>query len=242
MALTATCTLEARNNILTRLCMENAVHVCFSGDRPNILLLTALMPAKIDDWRPYLDEDISIERTLGVSTERRVYFCRSIEMACRLYEYYEDSLGNCAYFDPCGKLVPANRIIAMFHSESAESVKKAVCESLGDPNGIVRRVFATQSLSMGIDCPNIRHVVHWEVPRTLETYYQEIGRSGRDGAPAVATLLYRTGHLNDRFCSLSVQDFSANTSNECLRAKLMNYLVSVLMRKSRGHCCSVCNS
>ena len=58
-------------------------------------------------------------------------------MACRLYEYYDDVLGACAYFDSKGKLVPSNRIIAMCHSESAESVKKAVSESLADPNGIM---------------------------------------------------------------------------------------------------------
>ncbi len=121
----------------------------------------------MEKWSPYLDKDISIIRTLGVSVERKVFFCRKIEMACRLYEYYEDSLGNAAYFDPSGKLVPANRATAMFHSESAESVKRAVCEALGNPDGVVRRVFATQSLSMGIDCPNIWHVVHWEVPRTM---------------------------------------------------------------------------
>ncbi len=64
-------------------------------------------------------------------------------MACRLYKNYEDSLGNAAYFDLSGKLVPAKRVIAVFHSESAESVKRAVCEALGNPDGAVRQSFAT---------------------------------------------------------------------------------------------------
>ena len=163
-------------------------------------------------------------------------------MACRLYEYYDDVLGARAYFDPNGKLVPSNRIIAMYHSESAESVKRAVSESLADPNGIIRRIFASQSLSMGVDCPNIRQVIHWQVPRTLEAYFQEVGCAGRDGAPAAAILLYSSGMLKDTFCSLSVQDFRTNPTNECLRGKVLNYFsISYDSENLDRNCCSVCS-
>ena len=65
-----------------------------------------------------------------------MFFCRMIEMACRLYEYYDDVLGSRAYFDPKGKLAPSDRIIVMYHSESAELVKKAVSESLAGDEAI----------------------------------------------------------------------------------------------------------
>jgi len=170
-----------------------------------IFLSTKLMPAKVDEWGPFLYEDITIVKTLGVNVERKVFFCHTIEMACHLYEYYDDVLRARAYFDPNGKLVPSNRIIAMYHSETAESVKRAVSESLADPNGIICRIFATQSLSMGVDCPNIRQMIQWQVPRTLEAYFQ-VGCAGRDGAPAAAILLYSSGMVKDTFSSLSVQD------------------------------------
>lgn len=76
-------------------------------------------------------------------------------MACTLYEYYEDGLGDCAYSNLQSGPAPSNSIFAMYHSESASSVKTAVSDSLLDPNEVVRHVFATQSLGMGIDCPNI---------------------------------------------------------------------------------------
>ena len=59
---------------------------------------------------------------------------------------------------------------------------------------------ATQSLSVGIDCPNIRQVMQWQLPRTRQLYYQTLGRAGRDGVQAEVTLFYSTLMLKDKFC------------------------------------------
>ena len=45
----------------------------------------------------------------------------------------------------------------------------------------IRVVFATVAIGIGVNIPEVRHVIHLEVPRTLESYYQELGRAGRDG-------------------------------------------------------------
>ena len=83
-------------------------------------------------------------------------------------------------------------------------MKKAVLESLANPDGIVRRVFATQSLSMGINYQNFRCVYHWGIPRSLEQYFQQVEREGRDGSHSQSC--YSVIHnLNTNFvCSLQL--------------------------------------
>src|SRR5215831_7351508 len=61
---------------------------------------------------------------------------------------------------------------------------------VGDSRPEVDRIICTSAFGMGLDVPNVRLVIHWQHPSSIEDYLQEFGRDGRDGKPSVAVLLY----------------------------------------------------
>jgi RecQ family ATP-dependent DNA helicase len=64
---------------------------------------------------------------------------------------------------------------------------------VGDSRPIIDRIICTSAFGMGLDVPNVRMVIHWQHPASIEDYMQEFGRAGRDGKPAVAVLLHSEG-------------------------------------------------
>lgn len=89
-----------------------------------------------------------------------------------LYEQYKDVYSGVAFFD----------------SDMSDTDKETVLQGFTD--GSIRIVFATSAFGMGIDIEDIRVVVNYLISETVEQYYQEVGRGGRDGNPAYGYLLY----------------------------------------------------
>lgn len=107
-----------------------------------------------------------------------------------LYEKYKDVYEGVAYFD----------------SDMGDGDKDTVMQGFSD--GSIKIVFATSAFGMGIDISDIRVVVNYLISETVEQYYQEVGRGGRDGQPAYGYLLYtnqskrgRRMLLNQTLCS-----------------------------------------
>jgi ATP-dependent DNA helicase RecQ len=106
------------------------------------------------------------------------------------------------------KLKDAGLSVVMYHAGMSDSIRiKAQDEFM---SGRKQMIVATNAFGMGIDKPDIRFVVHYQMPGSIEAYYQEIGRAGRDGLPSTCVLLFNYADKNthDFFIEGSYPDIS----------------------------------
>ena len=95
------------------------------------------------------------------------------------------------------------------YKDSNRKYEKKVLDSFIKSDGKLRVVIATTAFSMGVDCPDIRQVIHLGAPSTLEDYVQQTGRVGRDKQPATTTLLYGS---SNRDISKQMKSYVTNTT------------------------------
>ena len=113
------------------------------------------------------------------------------------------------------------QLVDMFTACTTASVKDAILQSFCHSTGSnLHVIIATVALGMGLDCPNVRRVVHWGPSHDLEQYTQETGRAGRDNKPSTA-LLYL---LDKKYSQVdqSMKDYFRNT-DKCRRMMLLEH-------------------
>ena len=98
----------------------------------------------------------------------------------------------------------------MYTARTHPSVKEAILAAFTDCKSPLRVVIATIVFGMGLDCPNIRKVLHWGVPSDIESYVQETGRAGRDDKEAKAVLYYSKGDLGVKHVEGKMKRYCGN--------------------------------
>jgi ATP-dependent DNA helicase RecQ len=108
---------------------------------------------------------------------------------------------------------------APYHAGLSAAVRRRVLRAfLADQ---VRVIVATSAFGMGIDKPDVRQVLHWGPPHTLEAYYQEAGRAGRDGGPSECLILWRPEDLAWGNVSPVMKQYVESRTNH--RARILEY-------------------
>ncbi len=204
LALTATATPQVRADIQTNLGLRNPCVIIHGFDRPNLTF--SVVSASTDrekDWQllkqfgkaPSGKLEIGVSTISNGATTRRTSDMAS-EVAEKI-EFLESTLegSGLVYVATTSEAKRVSELLqeaginaAYYHGQLRKSDRDRVQQDWMDEKTPV--VVATTAFGMGINKANLRFVVHYDLPASLEAYYQEAGRAGRDGLPARATLIY----------------------------------------------------
>ena len=166
MVLTATATTTTRKYIIDSLCMQKPAIVYLPLVKDNITYLVMDKPkAGISAAFQPISEALLNNREFG----RILIFCHSYDEVIKMYQYFKASLGTNFLNPPGSPDYVKYRVVDMFTRCSHSSVKKKIIEQFTIPSTL-RIVIATIAFGMGINCPDIRQVIHWGVPEDPEAY------------------------------------------------------------------------
>ena len=162
-AFTATATKYVENDIKKLLGLDKANVYVTGFDRPNLSFSVIRTPKRMDYVVHYVRQH---------DNENGIIYCATRKDVDRVYE----------------NLTRAGIKVGHYHGGLSDEVRREMQNAYADDK--LQVMVATNAFGMGIDKSNVRYVLHYQMPRNMESYYQEAGRAGRDGAPAECILLY----------------------------------------------------
>ncbi len=228
LALTATATPEVLKDISRQLTLKDPENHVYGFYRPNLYYQVEVCENE-DEKRAFIHGAVR-----NTKEGRILIYCgtrrKSEEIAAELSERFEK--------------------VSYYHAGLDANTRRSVQEKMA--NGEIRILAATNAFGMGIDYPDVRLVIHFQMPANIESFYQEMGRAGRDTKPACCLMLYakkdkglqsffiqqsnaETAVLNRRWNGLdAITKFVEG--GECRHAGILTYFRDTDRIESCGHC------
>lgn len=221
LAFTATAGIKTQKRILQSLGIPNARVVVSGVDRPNIALLR--LPIPNDEARFQI-----VKWLYGVMPRgRAMIFVPTVKVG----EHLQDGLKSLGltvpfYHSKCGTANERDMLFGQFTGRIQPAVRIIIC---------------TNAFGMGLDVPDVRLVVHWQHPASVEDYLQEFGRAGRDGKPSLAVLFTddkKDTGLLEYMAKLTVREAELDDAQKeaVLKGKLSQIQDIHTLATARTHC------
>ncbi|MEK7484730.1 MAG: ATP-dependent DNA helicase RecQ, partial [Planctomycetota bacterium] len=167
IALTATATEEVQQDILNQLNLPYMERFVAGFDRKNLMLQVISTDSTKEKFS-------QLERLLSKEKGSVIVYCATRKNTEKVAEH----------------LFSKKYRVACYHGGMEDSLRTQVQDEFMSTSKL-QVVVATNAFGMGIDKHDIRQVIHYDIPGTIEAYYQEAGRAGRDGLPSVCTVLFQ---------------------------------------------------
>ena len=234
MALTATASKTLRYSVSKTIGLQNPFVLALSPCKKNLVYAVGKFSNVTDTFQPMVDQ-LSKQR---IHMPRVIIYCRNFQDCSEIYSLFRDSLGTTFTEPPGAPSITRFRLVEMFTSVTDNYIKEDIIK-LFMKQSHLRVVVATIAFGMGIDCGDVREVVHVGAPDDVESYIQETGRAGRDGLPALAMLLVTK--CKKYLKSESIVEYMENNT-VCRRDALFGGMESYehLDMGTKCLCCDVC--